>query len=234
MHKNSRKPKVVSRRGYVKQRLLEDHLAATLSCCFELEGYARHLRTAPHSCASLLASSTTPEGLLPAQRNLLQALQAEWSMVLRMEGKVSSADLLHQLCPYVLQQCYRELMSTLAAAGFRLTAECHQMLSAWYPGLSQSSNIEDVFKSCEEACRRTKAGVGSMANLSIVAMRAVMQKLTNGEGQARSVLLEGADFEGPEVKALKTKLWSPESFAGGLLERNYASFCLLVALEFSE
>ena len=39
---------------------------------------------------------------------------------------------------------------------------------------------------------------------------------------------------GPEVKALKTKLWSPESFAGGLLERNYASFCLLVALEFSE
>ncbi|CAE7707516.1 unnamed protein product [Symbiodinium sp. CCMP2592] len=217
---------VVSRRGYVKQRLLEDHLTATLACCFELESYARHLRMAPHACASLLASGTTGESLLPTQTNLLEAVKAEWSLVVRMEGKVATADLLHQLCPYVLHQCYRELMSSLAAADFCLTAECREMVSAWYPGLSQSSNVEDVFKSCEEACRRTKAGAASMPNLSIVAMRALMQKMTNGEGQARSVVLEGSDFEGPEVKALKSKLFSPESFTGGLLERNYVIFCL--------
>ncbi|CAE7244854.1 unnamed protein product, partial [Symbiodinium sp. CCMP2592] len=214
---------VVSRRGYVKQRLLEDHLTATLACCFELESYARHLRMAPHACASLLASGTTGESLLPTQTNLLEAVKAEWSLVVRMEGKVATADLLHQLCPYVLHQCYRELMSSLAAADFCLTAECREMVSAWYPGLSQSSNVEDVFKSCEEACRRTKAGAASMPNLSIVAMRALMQKMTNGEGQARSVVLEGSDFEGPEVKALKSKLFSPESFTGGLLERKEMS-----------
>ena len=48
------------------------------------------------------------------------------------------------------------------------------MIIAWHPSLSQSSNVEDIFNSCEDAVRRAKAGAGTMPNLSTVAMRALV------------------------------------------------------------
>ena len=124
-----------------------------VTCCSELESYRSHLTRAPRSSAA----DTSRDNLVPAQQNLPRDLQAEGSLVRRNEGKLESADLLHSLCPYVLHQSQRDIMSTLSAANFILGFE-EQMIAAWYPALSQSSNVEDVFKACEEAVLRTKIG----------------------------------------------------------------------------
>ena len=199
----------------MKQLLLLEHLETTLSCCSELESYRRHMTRAPHSTAALLAPSCRPDDLQPVQKDLLEDLKVEWNLVLFMESKTASASLLHSLCPYVLHQNYREIMSTLNAANFSLSSAAASMIEAWHPALSQSSNVEDIFNSFEDAVRRTKAGAGTMPNLSTVAMRALVKKVCNSEGQARTVQLEASDFEGPEVQGLKPKLFTPESCTAG-------------------
>eukprot|EP00439_Symbiodinium_sp_Y106_P029267 s1198_g3.t1 len=212
---STRLTEVVFRRSYMKQLLLLEHLETTLSCCSELESYRRHMTRAPHSTAALLAPSCRPDDLQPVQKDLLEDLKVEWNLVLFMESKTASASLLHSLCPYVLHQNYREIMSTLNAANFSLSSAAASMIEAWHPALSQSSNVEDIFNSCEDAVRRTKAGAGTMPNLSTVAMRALVKKVCNSEGQARTVQLEASDFEGPEVQGLKPKLFTPESCTAG-------------------
>ena len=201
------------RRNVTKQVLLLEHLETTLSLLFEMEGYRRHMLRAPHCTAALLAP-----GSEPVQKDLLAALKLEWDMVVRMESQTSTASLLHGLCPYTRFQNYREVMTSLNQAGFELDKTSRDMILAWHPSLSQSANIEDIFNSCEDACRRTKSGAASMPNLSTVAMRGVMKKVCNSEGQARTVQLNSSDFEGPEVQGLKPKLFTPDSFAGGHTE----------------
>ena len=89
-------------------------------------------------------------------------------------------------------------------------------VQAWFPRYSFSSNIEDLFSSLQDACRRgVKNGDASLSNLQCVTVRAVQQKM-DVEGGPDLVKLESEDYEGNAIRSLKPRIWRPESASSGI------------------
>ena len=198
--------------------MLCNFLDATLSCVAEMQSYSLHLLSAPANAASLLVDAYEGHDVNALHCKVLLDMKQEWSLVLAMERHKELSRLLQAHCPYVRYQCYREIMSTAEKGNFKLTTELKDVIGAWFPRLTQSANVEDVFNSLQDAVKRsTRTDCGSMANLSAVAVRSCYNKLSDGEGQGFSVRLEDSDFEGSLVRGLKARIFSPESCHGRAL-----------------
>ena len=217
--------RVVKRRCRVQQDLLRDHLDVCLVTLYELGSYQLYLTAAP-ACSSclLLKQSTEVPDLADVQAKVLQALEFEWATVLSMEQNKNTADLLHRLCPHVRWQVYRETMVCLETDAFKVTQNVRDLVMAWYPRLSFSANIEDQFAAMQDNVRRgSKGGAAGITNLNTVGVKALYAKMLDGDGQATSVKLQDTDWEGTTVRALKQKLFQPESFTGRATPANSIS-----------
>ncbi|CAE7225019.1 unnamed protein product [Symbiodinium sp. CCMP2592] len=208
--------RVVNRRCRVQQDLLRDHLDICLLNLYELGSYQLYLSSAPASsaCLSLKESATVPD-VKAVQARVLTDMENEWATVLNMEQQKSTGELLHKLCPHVLWQVYRESMVAVEADAFKLTQTVRDLVLGWYPRLSFSANVEDQFAAMQDSVRRgSKGGSAGITNLNTVGVKALYSKLLDGDNQATSVKLQDSDWEGTTVRALKQKLFQPESFTG--------------------
>ena len=203
----------------VKEFLLEQHWEATLASLFEMLQYQSPLLCAPNAFACLACTKSERYDLHDVQTKVLKALKTEWEMLLCLEQDAEGSVLLHRLCPQTTWQSYRELMVTFERESWQLTPWSVDMVLAWFPQVNCSSNIEDSFNTMQDACNRGgKSGVSSMANLQALHIRSVTQKMTGKSFQPASVELTTEDWEGPEVRGLKPKMFQPSTFQGSSSE----------------
>ena len=200
-------------------QLLQDFLDAVLSTLYELLQYSLFLQASPNSFAVLLTKQQDHIGRkLPEQ--IVSRLHEEWTMVLEMESNPTSAALLRSSCPYTRHQMYQELHGALEASQQKITEQVQAIARAWFPGVSSSSLVEDVFASMADTVRRsTKKGTASLAGLQAVAVRFTSQHCNRPVEQAglSTVQLESADHEGNEVRGLRSCIWQPESAPSSVL-----------------
>ena len=221
-------PKVIQvpeRQIAVKELLVEEHLHGVLACVYELTQYKNPLNCAPLAFAALATYESNHYNVQETQQRLLDSLRIEWELVLSMEGDCSTALLLKKLCPHTGWQCYRELMVTFESESWSLTPRSVEMCVAWAPRVTSSANVEDAFASMEDAVRRSgKSDLGSLTNLQAVHLRSVVHNMTGQEHQGHTVSLGAADFEGPEVRGLRAKLFQPTSFSGSVSIGDFLSY----------
>ena len=197
------------RRSWSSQQVLKDACQMLLACIFELREYCLHHVLAPAKFAALPVCEC-----LETKQRILQELRNEWTMVLEMEQDLQSAELLHAHCRYVRNQSFRELMGILEKHRYQWTGEVENTILAWYPRLQSSSNLENLFSDMESAIRRSgRSDAGSLSNLMAVAIRGLSHRMQNDPACGVPVVLENDDFQGPEVQALKPKIWTPASAA---------------------
>ena len=209
---------ITYRRVCVHQDLLRDHLDLALSCIQELWSYACYLQSTPGCSATLLLTTSTMPNLEKIQAGVVKRILDDWSTVLHMESSAASSKLLHQMCPHVRWQVYREVCVVLEQSGGQLNEHVRQVVMAWFPRLSFSANVEDQFASLEDSVKRgNKSQMSSIANLSACAVRSLYHRMLDGEKQARSVKLGDNDWEGCSVRGLKQRLFSPDTFTGSYL-----------------
>ena len=195
------------RRSWSSQHVLEQACQMLLACIFELQEYALHHQLAPAKFAALPECQSSD-----TQKRLLEELRTEWSTVLEMEQETQTAELLHSHCRHVRNQNFRELMGILEKHNYTYTAEVERTIMAWHPRLQSSSNLETLFSDMESAIRRSgRADAGSISNSMAVAIRGLGHRTKDTEGAGVPLTLESVDFEGPEVQALKPKIWTPAS-----------------------
>ena len=191
------------------------HLEGLLSCAFELTQYGSPLQVAPLSFGALACPSSNRFDVTQTKRDVLGGLQREWDLVLSAESDPGAADIMRRSCQQTLWQAYRELMCILEEEQWELTKRAVDMIISWIPKLNGSCNIEDIFCTMADSVNRsTKTDLASLPNLQAVQIRATSQKLVGGPDQARGIEVTGCDWEGPEVRGLRGKLFSPSSFTG--------------------
>ena len=189
------------------EKVLMESVSMMLACAFELLEYGSQHRVGPWKCACLLACSE-PETI----SRIMQELKDEWEMVLSMEQDKEQRVLLHQHCRWILHQSVRELFTSCEQNRFSLNGSLKAMIASWHPCLQSSANIESLFNDCQSAVQRSgRADTGSISGLMCVAIRSLMHRMGQDPESGRPVELEPADFEGCEIPALKSKLWTPSS-----------------------
>ena len=222
------------RRGTL-ENLVHDHVQALLSIIFELVHYALHLQNAPMSaCALAVDGCTAPE--LETQKQILSSLQAEWRMVLGLEAQARWNDFLAKNALYTHFMHYREILTCLEQNKWKINSETKSLIMAWHPAFNASANVESLFQSMEEAAKRaSKHEKASLPNLQCLTVRALQKKILREEdadepGRAPcGISLSSEDWEGAEVRALKSSIWRPDSYSGStvLKFKTYASSCLV-------
>ena len=179
---------------------------------FELTQYASPLRVSPLAFAALACPSSQRFDVEKVKEEVLIELQKEWELVLSSESEASTASCLHKTSPQTKWQSYRELMTLLELSEWKVTNKMLAMVEAWIPRLNSSANIEDIFCTMVDCISRsTKTDLASMSNLQAVHIRAYQQKLVGQDHQARGISLTGTDFEGCEIRGLRTKLFQPRT-----------------------
>ena len=89
-------------------------------------------------------------------------------------------------------------------------------LKCYNPPLQSSSNCEDVFSQLQDSVQRSgKSDSGSITNLASVSIRGVQKKAESAGVQ--TVTLRSEDFEGNEVRGLKSSIFRPDSCAASCL-----------------
>ena len=188
------------------------------SCVFELTQYASTLQCSPMSFGSLICPNSQRFDVKATVASVLVSLRNEWEFVLASENDKQACEVLRKVCPQTLWQSYRVLMSVLEQESWAITSRSAAMIEAWIPRVNGSACVEDLFNSMSDCvARSTKTDMAGMANLQAVQIRACGQKVTGGEGQPRGVKLCGSDFESPEIRGLRSKLFSPATFTGSIL-----------------
>ena len=191
--------------------MVQDHIDGTLSVVFELLQYSSTLQSSHWQAMSLLATQSDRCDIEHNRNLVLEKLRQEWRMVLEMEEGVATSSLLRKHCQYVTYQIYREVLTMVEVNDFKITPHLVEFLKAWYPAISSSAVVEDCFSSIQDAVKRSsKADVGSLPNMAAVAIRSLEQK-TSASASLQSVSLEGEDFEGNQVRALKANVFRPDS-----------------------
>ena len=139
-------------------------------------------------------------------------------MVLAMEKESSKSKLLDEWCPYSRFQIYRELMTSMEVAGWKLNQDLRERVLSYFPRWGSSANVEDCFAAMGDACARSgKSDMGSLNNLQVTAIRS-LYRACDKEGQPKSVSVSGSDWEGQEVRNLKQSIYNPASWSGGHAE----------------
>ena len=186
----------------------------------ELVHYALYLKSFPNRAAALLAVDGQDESMKKIEADILLDMCREWHFVTRMEEDSELNKSLKKLCPYTRFASYRELMYGLQASGFRMNEDVRSLISAWYPRMAFSCNIETMFNHMEDCIKRaTKTNKASMANMQALSIRAFSNRICKNEHAARTVSLLPEDFEGKEVRCIKPKVWRPDNFSGSFLAR---------------
>ena len=195
------------RRSWSSQEVLNDACSMLWACIFELREYSLHHVLAPAKFSALPVTQC-----VETKQRILEELKNEWRMVLEMEKDTQSAELLHTHCRYVLNQSFRELMGILEKHAYKWTQQVEETIMAWYPRLQSSANLESLFSDMESAIRRSgRSDAGSLSNLMAVAIRGLGHRMQNDSACGVPVVLANEDFQGPEVQALKPKIWTPAS-----------------------
>ena len=191
----------------MENKILEDGLMMLLACTSELLEFQLHHRTPPVKCACILANPDTP-----TLDRLLNELKLEWQLILGMEAKASSRDLLHGRCRWVTYQAVREPLAALEKHQFTMSEEIHHIIKAWNPSIQSSANLESVFGDMQSAVRRSgRSDCGSLPNLMSVGIRGLENRMADNPNAGDPLKLEPADWQGKEANALKSKLWLPSS-----------------------
>ena len=177
-----------------------------LSCVYELEAYATYLQSSPALFAALLQSACDET----TTSRILKSLSQEWKMVVKMEAQPDTRATLHALCPHVRFQVYRELHGALYARNYALDESFLDLVGSWYPRFTGSCNIEQLFQAMERGLRQSGASNGaSLASLMSMGIRCTSKRLCSSEGSPQDVQITPEDYQGPEVRALKDKVWRP-------------------------
>ena len=177
--------------------------------------YAALLQCTPSCSAALLLTTSRVPCLSQLQQDIRCRLKEDWQLVLEMESSAAGATTLHRLCPQTKWQVFREICVVLESNEYKTTQEVLSVIEAWFPRLAFSANIEDQFSSMEDIVKRgNRSQMNSMPNLCATAVRSLYHKLLDGPGQAKSVKLTDADWEGSTVRGLKQKLFQPDTFTG--------------------
>ena len=180
-----------------------------LASYHELHEYSLHHILPPAKFSALLVCDD--EHTL---RSILQALKQDWSMVTAMESRFESSNLLHSRCRFVLWQHFREVMTCLDRYGWEMAEPVRGVIAAWEPQLQSSANLESIFGDLSSAVKQSgRSDCGSLCNLLSVAIRSLQHRLSEDPACPEPVSLEPGDFDGPEVAALKPKIWSPSAAA---------------------
>ena len=191
-----------------------DFLDATLACVYELLQYSSHLQACPHVAECLLTKRKyyLDQGLI---KSVLGRMREEWELVMEMEGSTSAASLLSMYCPYTKHQLYREIHGALESSSWELSDFTCKILNAWFPVISSSSLVEDVFANMADTVKRsTKRETASLAGLQAAAVRATSSRCRQDDDDTstvKGVKLQPEDHEGVEVRGLRAGIWRPES-----------------------
>ena len=191
--------------------LLQQHLEACLCTLFELIQYALLPQSAHYSSAALLCPASSRVDLSSVRQRVFAHMRAEWELILQCEGHASSQAILHQHCPYVKWQAFREIQTEAEWSSYTLSAELTELLRAWHPTIQSSSNVEDLFNEIQDCVKRAgKADVGSICNMAAVSIRGCHRKVEATEG-ATGVTLRSEDFEGNDIRSLKSNIFRPDA-----------------------
>ena len=198
----------------IKTDMTWDHLHATLTSLLELEFYALYLCSSPQRSACLLVETEAAE-MKQVQATVLNEMKDEWNMLQEMEGNREMHALLRKECPFVFFHHFREVPVCFAQNQWTMCPDTFSCVQAWFPRFGFSSNIEDIFSSLQDACRRgAKNGDAGLSNLQCVTVRAIQQKM-DVEGGPKLVQLESEDYEGNAIRSLKPRIWEPDSASPG-------------------
>ena len=208
--------------------LLEEHLSACLCTLYELVQYAVLPQSAHYRSAVLLCKSSDRFDVKAVSSMVMQSMKDEWSMILSLEKDGSTQALLHQHCPHVKWQSFREVMTAAESAKYECNDDLQSLLAAWHPAVQSSSNCEDIFNEVQDCIKRSgKADAGSLANMAAVSIRGCHRKC-EGTEMLRGVVLKSEDFEGNHVRGLKQSIYKPEACPASLLANGRV--CLLSAV----
>ena len=180
-----------------------------MSVNFELNLYRLYLATGWTQAAALLSEHVSKGD----KEVILKRMREEWSVVLELEQTESGQQALRGSCSQVLHQAYREVMSSLECSNWVVNDASREIIRAWVPELSCSSNVEQLFASMSDAVKRaSKPDEATAPALMAVGIRALERRLFAEDTSATKVVkLEDADWQSKQVRALKPKIWSPSS-----------------------
>ncbi|CAE7847116.1 unnamed protein product, partial [Symbiodinium necroappetens] len=86
------------------------------------------------------------------------------------------------------------------------------VVKAWLPAFGQSSNLENIFRELESAVRKSGPPQDSLTNLACVAVRSLERRICNEKTVTPATPeLTERDWEGKEIRALKNRIWHPNS-----------------------
>ena len=195
-------------RDEVTAETLVQQVFAYLSCCFELLEYASYHRSFPSLSAALLAPASTEA----SRAQILQQAKAEWNTVLDMEKTTAGQLLLKRHCLFTTFQSFRELHSVCERHGYKFGEPIREVVKAWLPAFGQSSNLENIFRELESAVRKSGPPQDSLTNLACVAVRSLERRICNEKTVTPATPeLTERDWEGKEIRALKNRIWHPNS-----------------------
>ncbi|CAE7779521.1 unnamed protein product, partial [Symbiodinium sp. CCMP2456] len=195
-------------RDEVTAETLVQQVFAYLSCCFELLEYASYHRSFPSLSAALLAPASTEA----SRAQILQQAKAEWNTILEMEKTTAGQLLLKRHCLFTTFQSFRELHSVCERHGYKFGEPIREVVKAWFPPFGQSSNLENVFRELESAVRKSGPPQDSLTNLACVAVRSLERRICNEKNVTPATPeLTERDWEGKEIRALKNRIWHPNS-----------------------
>ena len=200
-----------------QQSLLREHLTASLAVTYELAEYSLYLRSSPACFACLVLEDADAETV----SSVVKKLRLEWEFVLQAESNSCEAAVLAQYAPHTKWQVFRELHTALEDCNYKPDKKLRTTVDAWFPAYSGSANVEQLFGGMADSLKRgTRAEVASLPNLMSVGVRSFERRLCTDDNMT-AISLSPQDFDGPEVRALKEKMWRPAC----------ASACVLVCVD---
>ncbi|CAE7198608.1 unnamed protein product [Symbiodinium sp. CCMP2592] len=198
------------RRSATYESILKEGLGLYLATVHELMQYSLYLRSSPHCAAALVSTKEADDG--ETKQSILNKMKAEWKVVLAMESKQASADVLATSCYHTRYQHYRETMGCLEMHDYKMTTESEEMISAWNPAFCQSASLESMFGEMTHAVKQAgRADCGSLPNLHAVSVRSLYRRVCKKEGSPNALELSKDDWVGPQAAGIKPKVFSPTS-----------------------
>ena len=184
---------------------------AVCACLLELQMYALVLQVGFYNAGGLLCGESKACDAAWTHAKILENMKNEWSCILRMEASAAESKLLETHCSFCKWQVFREIHTVLQEEKYENTVRAREILKSWLPPFQGSCNVEDIFNAMQDSIKRSsKSDAGGLANLSCVGIRATSQKCKDGDGPLE-VTLDPEDYEGGEVRGLKSSIWKPDS-----------------------
>ena len=192
-----------------------DHLTCLVTCIYELTLYALYLMSSPSQEAALVVATGDAPNLSTTQREILNRMRKTWELILELEGRAESNTYLRASCPHTRFFAFREMQTLLSEEKWQWNARTHALLHSWHPPLGLSANIEQVFNRMEDSTKRaSKSNTASLCNLQCIAIRSVNRQIASGSNSPAPIELSTEDWEGKQVRNIKTSVWRPDAFSG--------------------